>query len=126
MLHAINGKEISDNNRAAHLQFDISEGVFYGNGGCNNISGSIEHSETTITFSKVAATLMHCENIEDEHKFLSKLEDATYNIQLSRDDLRLSNDENELIFKRDRKSTRLNSSHVAISYAVFCLKKKKT
>src|SRR5215510_10520889 len=27
--------------------------------------------------------------------------------------------------RRDRKSTRLNSSHVAISYAVFCLKKKK-
>src|SRR5207302_6514250 len=26
---------------------------------------------------------------------------------------------------RDRKSTRLNSSHVKISYAVFCLKKKK-
>src|SRR5438874_13566170 len=29
------------------------------------------------------------------------------------------------IFSRDRKSTRLNSSHVEISYAVFCLKKKK-
>src|SRR5690606_2238742 len=28
-------------------------------------------------------------------------------------------------FIRDRKSTRLNSSHVKISYAVFCLKKKK-
>src|SRR5579884_54228 len=28
--------------------------------------------------------------------------------------------------KADRKSTRLNSSHVAISYAVFCLKKKTT
>src|SRR4051812_49549058 len=27
---------------------------------------------------------------------------------------------------RDRKSTRLNSSHMSISYAVFCLKKKKT
>src|SRR5690606_39784890 len=27
--------------------------------------------------------------------------------------------------RRDRKSTRLNSSHVKISYAVFCLKKKK-
>src|SRR5256885_3937295 len=26
---------------------------------------------------------------------------------------------------RDRKSTRLNSSHLVISYAVFCLKKKK-
>src|SRR5438876_6900466 len=28
-------------------------------------------------------------------------------------------------FMRDRKSTRLNSSHPSISYAVFCLKKKK-
>src|SRR5262245_63998391 len=27
---------------------------------------------------------------------------------------------------RDRKSTRLNSSHLGISYAVFCLKKKRT
>src|SRR5258708_30083330 len=29
-------------------------------------------------------------------------------------------------FVRDRKSTRLNSSHQIISYAVFCLKKKRT
>src|SRR5207253_9299147 len=29
------------------------------------------------------------------------------------------------LVESDRKSTRLNSSHVAISYAVFCLKKKK-
>src|SRR5699024_12523816 len=34
---------------------------------------------------------------------------------------------NFLVFNQnlDRKSTRLNSSHVSISYAVFCLKKKK-
>src|SRR2546426_3049318 len=31
-----------------------------------------------------------------------------------------------LIANTDRKSTRLNSSHLVISYAVFCLKKKKT
>src|SRR5690606_12893865 len=31
----------------------------------------------------------------------------------------------ELMSEKDRKSTRLNSSHVKISYAVFCLKKKK-
>src|SRR5438270_9268234 len=30
-----------------------------------------------------------------------------------------------LVLQRDRKSTRLNSSHSQISYAVFCLKKKK-
>src|SRR2546422_4775948 len=34
--------------------------------------------------------------------------------------------EQKLDPKRDRKSTRLNSSHGYISYAVFCLKKKKT
>src|SRR5690625_3228816 len=32
---------------------------------------------------------------------------------------------NLLVGSSDRKSTRLNSSHVAISYAVFCLKKKR-
>src|SRR3712207_7424275 len=32
---------------------------------------------------------------------------------------------NQAVACRDRKSTRLNSSHANISYAVFCLKKKK-
>src|SRR5438132_2262426 len=31
----------------------------------------------------------------------------------------------QALHERDRKSTRLNSSHTVISYAVFCLKKKK-
>src|SRR5207249_5964670 len=34
--------------------------------------------------------------------------------------------QSEMLKEIDRKSTRLNSSHVSISYAVFCLKKKKT
>src|SRR5699024_12757436 len=34
-------------------------------------------------------------------------------------------EEKSFTIDRDRKSTRLNSSHVSISYAVFCLKKKK-
>src|SRR2546426_3864683 len=33
--------------------------------------------------------------------------------------------DNSAATNRDRKSTRLNSSHLVISYAVFCLKKKK-
>src|SRR5207249_8650590 len=33
-------------------------------------------------------------------------------------------DVTEIMERQDRKSTRLNSSHVSISYAVFCLKKK--
>src|SRR2546426_8229322 len=34
-------------------------------------------------------------------------------------------DDHDLLQPEDRKSTRLNSSHLVISYAVFCLKKKK-
>src|SRR5256885_9949371 len=34
--------------------------------------------------------------------------------------------DNGIVQEIDRKSTRLNSSHLVISYAVFCLKKKKT
>src|SRR5207249_10365805 len=42
------------------------------------------------------------------------------------DGLELCGHSNGLRTSRDRKSTRLNSSHVSISYAVFCLKKKKS
>src|SRR3712207_7809391 len=37
-----------------------------------------------------------------------------------------TDEEQEVVESTDRKSTRLNSSHANISYAVFCLKKKKT
>src|SRR5207302_10559322 len=40
--------------------------------------------------------------------------------------LLLATDTSVFSVRLDRKSTRLNSSHVKISYAVFCLKKKKT
>src|SRR5690625_6869930 len=49
--------------------------------------------------------------------------------QRSHDKKQAGNDENGAHFldkEGDRKSTRLNSSHVAISYAIFCLKKKNT
>src|SRR5256885_2637455 len=39
--------------------------------------------------------------------------------------LRLVAPDERDVIDRDRKSTRLNSSHLVISYAVFCLKKKK-
>src|SRR5258708_21195286 len=40
--------------------------------------------------------------------------------------LRVCPDLDTVMYTLDRKSTRLNSSHQIISYAVFCLKKKKT
>src|SRR5690606_41769431 len=58
-------------------------------------------------------------------------EKACLNIQRLRQDHRLgpvlhaqlAEDAGQVRLDRDRKSTRLNSSHVKISYAVFCLKK---
>src|SRR5690625_6612380 len=50
--------------------------------------------------------------------------DSEYTIYVKSNSNISEEDINE-IRSRDRKSTRLNSSHVAISYAVFCLKKKK-
>src|SRR5882724_13009337 len=39
--------------------------------------------------------------------------------------INLCHGRHQALQQRDRKSTRLNSSHLGISYAVFCLKKKK-
>src|SRR5262245_31355479 len=40
-------------------------------------------------------------------------------------DLKFKGEDTITVIGEDRKSTRLNSSHLGISYAVFCLKKKK-
>src|SRR3712207_6895226 len=48
----------------------------------------------------------------DRHQSLDRLEPGVAGV-------------GERVEERDRKSTRLNSSHANISYAVFCLKKKK-
>src|SRR5690625_6275559 len=53
-------------------------------------------------------------------------EQQTYSIGIMQIAAHPSLDASREGFKADRKSTRLNSSHVAISYAVFCLKKKKS
>src|SRR3712207_7049319 len=47
-------------------------------------------------------------------------------LQLGAAQRALAQREARLAERQDRKSTRLNSSHANISYAVFCLKKKKT
>src|SRR3712207_7122072 len=49
-------------------------------------------------------------------------------VDFSAESLQVRREWNDIfkILKEDRKSTRLNSSHANISYAVFCLKKKKS
>src|SRR5439155_11129426 len=63
----------------------------------------------------VAQEMAHLERIVDKRAF-----NLFFTFQGKADERRTAKTEKKI----DRKSTRLNSSHVAISYAVFCLKKK--
>src|SRR5207253_8940533 len=60
-----------------------------------------------------------------DRRFLAKVTDRKSATATVPDTFSLACLKSALAWIRDRKSTRLNSSHVAISYAVFCLKKKK-
>src|SRR2546426_6219309 len=65
--------------------------------------------------AKSASRVMASVNINETIRFADyELNHQTYRLSRAGHTLRL-----------DRKSTRLNSSHLVISYAVFCLKKKK-
>src|SRR5690606_14680962 len=57
--------------------------------------------------------------VENFNQATSELAQTTLRSVLGQHEL------DEMLAERDRKSTRLNSSHVKISYAVFCLKKKR-
>ena len=59
------------------------------------------------------------------HKMDQQLIDAVFDTNLRGPYVLSCEVARRLIAAKDRKSTRLNSSHVVISYAVFCLKKKK-
>src|SRR5207253_4715241 len=81
-------------------------------------------------YSKIILSFRRGE-IYDREEALHRLVDMQFtrnNMQLQRGTFRVRGDILEVqpideeIIIRDRKSTRLNSSHVAISYAVFCLK----
>src|SRR5690625_6917277 len=61
-----------------------------------------------------------------ENEFEKAKEKVNEEEELQRKLKSLQNKKVETSKRVDRKSTRLNSSHVAISYAVFCLKKKKS
>src|SRR5690625_6122859 len=92
----------------------------------NHLKGSVE------TFQQLADRL---EDLEITHELVKEENDDELLKELNQGVLSLYEDINAYELEhllnepydanKDRKSTRLNSSHVAISYAVFCLKKKK-
>src|SRR5690554_5636347 len=64
-----------------------------------------------------------CAPLLDQISALPEPQQSALSVALGRD---VGSAPDRFLVGLDRKSTRLNSSHVRISYAVFCLKKKKT
>src|SRR5207249_9591299 len=78
-------------------------------------------AETQISSLAVAATIIQTfSDLRADARSYLLVDDAK-----SRSELQTAVERRKTEVARDRKSTRLNSSHVSISYAVFCLKKKK-
>src|SRR2546430_13603845 len=77
----------------------------------------------TTLFRSIASQARVCEKLFDKLRedWRSNVEERLLEEQRARFNLWASN---LGVFRTDRKSTRLNSSHSQISYAVFCLKKK--
>lgn len=95
-LIQINGKKpVSD---SAFIILDRSTGTFSGNNGCNNIAGQYEIKKGKITFSKIMATLMICENDKNNQleKEFSKLLNAPFEFDIADQTLNLYRD-NKLV-----------------------------
>src|SRR5699024_4931251 len=76
--------------------------------------GNLEVS-VTYTLTEENALMIHYRAVGDQNTIVNLTNHSFFN---------LNGHESGSIINQDRKSTRLNSSHVSISYAVFCLKKK--
>src|SRR5690554_7436993 len=80
-------------------------------------------SQGKISVYEMTGKLVQEFNIENQKQFQFILEGET-GVYIIEHQTALGIVNRQRITKLDRKSTRLNSSHVRISYAVFCLKKK--
>ena len=63
----------SGGRRDAHINFEVAEKRFTGNGGCNQINGNYSIDKKEIRFTEVLSTKMSCNDIEFENAFLSAL-----------------------------------------------------
>src|SRR3712207_6920879 len=80
---------------------------------------------TLFPYTTLFRSEMHGTRREDDYAWLEDTTDAAALAYLQAERAYHDATMTPLAPLRDRKSTRLNSSHANISYAVFCLKKKK-
>ena len=75
-LISLDGKPITPEKgqREAHLILQDKDKRLAGSGGCNRIMGSYQLDGSSLSFGKVASTMMACINMHDEQAFLATLE----------------------------------------------------
>src|SRR5947209_15694171 len=78
-----------------------------------------------LTNSRTRAIRTYIVNQDGAFHFPGLASNTDYELYAQKGDRKSDNKTVSQFDDRDRKSTRLNSSHANISYAVFCLKKKK-
>src|SRR5437867_9587886 len=100
--------------------------------GCNHVAIEVDNAEKAVAFYADVFDLEMLRGGEGaawcklgEHQFLAIFEVKDLRPDRVKHLGIMLRDEGQINEVRDRKSTRLNSSHRTISYAVFCLKKKK-
>jgi len=64
-------------NKKSYITLTQGSDRFNGNGGCNRLFGNIIVNKDKITFKKIAATKMSCDNLNQEMKFINALEKVT-------------------------------------------------
>src|SRR5690625_6837106 len=85
---------------------------------------------TLLLLAAMTTVTATAQNVIRVSEGVNKIDDAVFEAEAG-DIIELTTngglyrEEISVMIDKDRKSTRLNSSHVAISYAVFCLKKKR-
>src|SRR5690625_4351642 len=98
------------------------EGHYHG--GLNKLLVSVNPSENNAGPAENPTSVYESDGITDDEKANTII--LPFNdLEATEELLRKHANDLAAVILEDRKSTRLNSSHVAISYAVFCLKKKK-
>ena len=81
-----------------------------------------------IIAGKLKGATLHMLKDKDTRPLKDLARESIFNLLTHSNKISLQLEQSNILdlYAGDRKSTRLNSSHALISYAVFCLKKKKT
>lgn len=82
------------------LEFRVNEGKLAGMGGCNQLSGTVEVTSSSIIFSPIISTKMACPAIEAEQQFLKAITDQEIDFKIENEKLILKTGTDQLIFNR--------------------------